>query len=160
MASKADFTAEEWQTIGLSPIMSSMFISMADPSGPIGLMKEMFAAVSGVVEAAKDSDALQIVKDLAVDMQAKTFKPEVPRFSSKEEAMSYAQAELGKAIALVEAKSPGDGAAFRQWLYATAQKSAEAGKEGGFLGFGGTAVSDAERAALSQLAAALGVTPA
>ena len=35
--------------------------------------------------------------------------------------------------------------------------AAEAAKEGGFLGFGGTQVSEKEQAALSQLGAALGV---
>lgn len=160
MASKTDFTPEEWQTVGLAPIITSMYISMADPSGPIGLMKEMFAAVSGIVEGAKQSDSLQIVKDLAADMEAKTFKPELPKFSSKEEALSYAQAELGKAVALVDSKSPTDGVAYRQWLYDTAKRAAEAGKEGGFLGFGGTAVSEAEQTALGNLATTLGVTPA
>lgn len=160
MAAKTDFTAEEWQTIGLAPIITSMYISMADVSGPIGLMKEMFAAVSSIVEGAKEADALPLIKDLAADMQAKSFKPELPKFQSKEEALEYAKAELGKAVALVEAKTPTDGPPFRQFLYDTAQKAAEAGKEGGFLGFGGTAVSEQEQAALGQLASTLGVTAA
>ena len=33
---------------------------------------------------------------------------------------------------------------------------ADAGNEGGFLGFGGVAVSDAERATLAEISAALG----
>lgn len=158
MATKADFTPEEWQTVGAAPILTSMYISMADPSGPIGLMKEMYAAAASVVETAKEGDAIQVIKDLAADMQARTFKPELPRFSSKEEALAYAKDELGKAIALVEAKAPADGPAYRSWLYDTAKRAAEAGKEGGFLGFGGTAVSDAERAALADLAGVLGVS--
>ena len=36
----------------------------------------------------------------------------------------------------------------KPWLWSVARKSAEAGKEGGFLGFGGVAVSDAEKATL------------
>jgi hypothetical protein len=36
-----------------------------------------------------------------------------------------------------------------------AQKAAEAGTEGGFLGFGGVAVSDAEKATLVEISAAL-----
>lgn len=160
MASKADFSAEEWQTIGLSPIITSMYISMADVSGPIGLMKEMYAAVASIVEAAQQADAIQVIKDLAIDMQGKAFKPDLPKFKTKEEALEFATAELGKAIALVESKTPGDGPAFRQWLYDTATKAAEAGKEGGFLGFGGTAVSDQEKAALGQLATVLGVAAA
>jgi len=37
-----------------------------------------------------------------------------------------------------------------------AQKAAEAGTEGGFLAFGGVAVSDAEKATLQEISAALG----
>jgi len=39
-----------------------------------------------------------------------------------------------------------------------ARKAAEAAKEGGFLGFGGKLVSDAETAAINSLASALGVS--
>ena len=38
-----------------------------------------------------------------------------------------------------------------------ARGAAEAAKEGGFLGFGGTQVSEKEQNALSQLGAALGM---
>ncbi len=158
MASKADFTAEEWKTIGLAPIVTSMFISMADPSGPIGLMKEMFAAVGSIVEGAKDAASLQIVKDLAADLQAREIKPDLPKFGSKEEAMDFAKQTVSEAVALLAARSPDEVQPFKQFLYDTAQKAAEAGKEGGFLGFGGTAVSEAERQALSDLAATLGLT--
>lgn len=157
MASKSDFTPEEWQTIGLAPIATAMYISMADPSGPIGLMKEMFAAVSSIVEGAKDAASLQIVKDLAADMEARTIKPDMPKFSSKEEAKTFAMNTVNQAVALVQGRSPEEAQAFKQFLYDTAQKAAEAGKEGGFLGFGGTAVSDLERQALADLASALGL---
>ena len=46
--------------------------------------------------------------------------------------------------------------ATRAWLREVAQKAAEAGNEGGFLGFGGVAVSDAEKATLSEISTALG----
>ncbi|MFQ3661219.1 MAG: hypothetical protein SNJ69_02375 [Chloroflexaceae bacterium] len=158
MASKTDFTAEEWQTIGLAPIVTAMYISMADPSGPIGLMKEMFAAVSGIIASARDAASIQIVRDLAADLEARSLKPDLPKFSSKEEARTFAMNTVNQAVALVESRSPEEGQAFKQFLYDTAQKAAEAGKEGGFLGFGGTAVSDIERQALAELAAALGLT--
>ena len=45
--------------------------------------------------------------------------------------------------------------AFREWLKAIAAKVAEAGTEGGFLGFGGEKVSAAEKATLDRLARAL-----
>src|SRR5215212_2954968 len=58
--------------------------------------------------------------------------------------------------ALVDAKAPEDAAGFKAWLRDVAQKAAEAGNEGGFLGFGGVAVSDAERATLAEISTALG----
>ena len=58
--------------------------------------------------------------------------------------------------ALVAAKAPGAAPAFRDWLKAIAGQVAEAGTEGGFLGFGGEKVSAAEKATLERLARALG----
>jgi len=64
--------------------------------------------------------------------------------------------ELRAVSTLVEAKAPEDAAGFKTWLNEVARKAAEAGNEGGCLGFGGVAVGDAERATLAEIAAALG----
>jgi hypothetical protein len=47
---------------------------------------------------------------------------------------------------------------FKRWLLTTAQRTAEASKEGGVLGIGGVRVSEAEHAALAEVASALAVT--
>ena len=62
---------------------------------------------------------------------------------------------LRQAGALVDAKAPGDAAAFKGWLRQISQHVAEAAKEGGFLGFGGVRVSDAEKATLTEISTAL-----
>ena len=46
--------------------------------------------------------------------------------------------------------------AFKDWLNHIANLVAEAGVEGGFLGFGGVKVTDAERATLAEISTALG----
>lgn len=46
---------------------------------------------------------------------------------------------------------------FKTWLHHIAEGAAEAASEGGFLGFGGVTVSDAERATLGELSSALGL---
>jgi hypothetical protein len=56
----------------------------------------------------------------------------------------------------VDLKAPSDAAAYKSWLVEIASDVAEASKEGGFLGFGGVAVSDAEKATLSEIANVLG----
>ena len=65
---------------------------------------------------------------------------------------------LRQASAVLDAKAPADAPAFKAWLNSVAAKVAEASTEGGFLGFGGVKVSDAEKATLGDIAKALGTT--
>jgi len=60
------------------------------------------------------------------------------------------------AASIVDAKAPLDAQAYKDWLLHVSEKVAEASKEGGFLGFGGVAVSDAEKATLAEMRTALG----
>jgi hypothetical protein len=62
---------------------------------------------------------------------------------------------LGKVDGILSAKAPGDAAAFKNWLGQISQSVAEASTEGGFLGIGGVAVSDAEKATLAEISSAL-----
>ena len=72
------------------------------------------------------------------------------------EVVEAAIGELSAVAGLVAAKAPAAGPGFRDWLKAIAAKVAEAGAEGGFLGFGGEKVSAAETATLDRIATALG----
>ena len=69
---------------------------------------------------------------------------------------SRAIVELQSVSAVLDRKVPQDAQAFKGWLREVAQKAAEAGTEGGFLGFGGVAVSDSEKATLAEISTALG----
>jgi len=66
-------------------------------------------------------------------------------------------ASLREAAATMTAKAPEDAPAFKAWLRQIAQKAAEASTEGGFLGFGGVQVSEAEKATLAEISTALGI---
>jgi hypothetical protein len=66
-----------------------------------------------------------------------------------------ALAELRAVSEIVDAKAQDDAAGFKAWLQDVAQKAAEAGTEGGFLGFGGVAVSDAEKSTIAEISSAL-----
>ena len=56
---------------------------------------------------------------------------------------------------ILDAKAPADAASFKAWLKHIAEKVAEASSEGGFLGFGGVKVTDAEKASIEEVAQAL-----
>ena len=73
-----------------------------------------------------------------------------------EEIKDRALDELRRTAAILDAKAPNDAKAFKNWLNHIADLVAEAGTEGGFLGFGGVKVTDAERATLAEISTALG----
>ena len=54
-------------------------------------------------------------------------------------------------------RAPGDAAAFKGWLRQISQHVAEAATEGGFLGIGGVAVSETEKATPAEISGALGL---
>ena len=64
-------------------------------------------------------------------------------------------AALAKIGTLVDSKAPAEAAGFKAWLQHTAEKVAEASAEGGFMGFGGVQVTDAEKASIAEVASAL-----
>ena len=52
--------------------------------------------------------------------------------------------------------TPEEASAFSQWLVATAQAAADAAKEGGFMGFGATQISQGEQDMLDKVRSAVG----
>ena len=53
MTGKADFTEEEWTRLKRAPFVAGMAISLADPGGPIELVKETAATLKTVRNAAE-----------------------------------------------------------------------------------------------------------
>jgi hypothetical protein len=75
-----------------------------------------------------------------------------------DEAKQKAVESCVAAAAIVAQKSPAEADEFKQWLMTIATRTSEAAKEGGFLGIGGTRVSEKEKTELAALASALGVS--
>jgi hypothetical protein len=128
------------------------------------LLKEAMSGGWALLEAKQGSQTNLLAKAVAEDVttpETRTAARDQVQAQFKglqlDELKGRAIEELRAVAALVEAKAPADAAEFKAWLNEVARKAAEAGKEGGFLGFGGVAVSDAERATLAEISAALGV---
>jgi hypothetical protein len=62
---------------------------------------------------------------------------------------------LQQASRLLDAKAPQDALAVKTWMREIGQRVAEAAPEGGWMGFGGVQVSEAEKATVSEIAKAL-----
>jgi hypothetical protein len=159
MISKSDFAPEEWQLLFTAAPMTGLAITAASPSGPFGVLKEMFSVGLAMGEAVSKPSPNPLVQAIADDLKARATKPEKPKgVKNVEEARALALERLRQVKELLARKAPPDVAdGFKRWLLEVAHRVAEASNEGGFLGFGGEKVSDAERAALRDIAAALGV---
>jgi hypothetical protein len=155
MTSRADFTDDEWERLGRSPLVVAMAISIADPGGPIETLKESSAALKTLVEAARDGAFGSFVHEVAQDAAARARRRENPLGSFKPDRLNPRPDVLSELRAvnalLAEKASPDEHAEFREWLRTAAQRAALAAREGGFLGFGGEQVSEREQQMLDTL---------
>ena len=162
MAKKADFTLDEWQRILSLPQVASLYLVLASPSTPLGLAQEMIASAQGIAEALKASSGNELIDAVAADIREKAEKRErmEPPFkpgNDLNEMKAQCLQACRDVAALLSQKAAADAAQDKQWVYQSAQNSANAAKEGGVFGIGGERVSEAETAALKEIATALDI---
>jgi hypothetical protein len=154
MTTKSDFTDQEWARVRRAPFVAGMAISMADPGGPIELAKESMGTVKS---ATNPPTREQLLSEVALDIQSMTQQRQNPLSDFKPQAPEQILDEVRAVTDLVSSKAtPEEAAAFKQWLIASAQAAADAAKEGGFMGFGATQVSEGEQNMLEKLRTTIG----
>jgi hypothetical protein len=160
MSTKTDYSANEWDLLRTAPLMAAILVVAASPSGPVGLVQESAAAGKMILEAA-DSAKTPLLKSLAEDMKSSFAIPKPPPGASPAAVQLAATEILQRTSDLLEKKAtPEEATEMKLWLAQIAQKTAEATKEGGFLGFGGTLVSEEEKAAIAKVNSSLGLAAA
>jgi hypothetical protein len=149
---KAKFNDQEWSQIRLSPLAVTFYIVSANPSGATGIAKEVIAAGDAMHSIVKDALPMSLI-----DVAFSSLNGRLDLDGKLEEPVSRPNtlARLHSAAATVRAKSPVDAKSFGDAMVALSRKVAEASKEGGFLGFGGTLVSKEEEQAIAEIATAL-----
>lgn len=166
MANKQNFTPEEWIKVLEGTVVAGMAVSACEPSGLWGTLKEAFASRSVLDSAKLDAGSNELVKAVIADFdtaegRSATHEALGKHFAGEKPPSEFVKRSLQRlreVSAIVDAKAPGDAAAFKAWLCGISKKVAEASLEGGFLGVGGVRVSDAEKATLADIAKALGTT--
>ena len=162
MADKSSFTPDEWKLLLESVMMASIAITAAEPNGLWGLLQESFAGGAELAKAKMDPGADALIKAVVADFGTAEGRS-ITRDGLREKLVGSKPAEikakcietLRQVAGVVDTKAPGDATAFKSWLRQISQHVAEAAKEGGFLGIGGVAVSDAEKATLAEISSAL-----
>jgi hypothetical protein len=158
MASKSDFTPEEWKTIVAAAPMIGLAVTCASPNGPWGVMKEMLSMGMAMAEMLKKGSSNMLIAELGADLKAWQTKPEPPHGIKDPEQCKEAALNHVRAVndLLNRKVKPEEAEEFKKWLLAIGQRVAEAANEGGIFGFGGERVSEAEKNVLRQIAFALG----
>jgi hypothetical protein len=160
MTTKADLTDSEWEVLRRSPMVAGMAITLADPGGPIEVVKETSAVLKYVTQQSAERDDLvgevaRDVRELAQQRKSPLRDFKLPRGPMAGKAILD---ELANANAIATAKAtPEEVEAFRNWLLECAQRAADAAKEGGFMGFNAVRVSEGEQRMLDEVALTLGV---
>jgi len=139
MATRTDFTDEEWKAMQEGLTGAGMFVALAD-RGFFDSFKEANALAHHIREAHEHSDSV-LIRDLATGHD----RP-FGVTSSPEEVEGSTVAALEQAVSVLEAKSPEDLPAYRQLVLDVAESVAAAAK----------GVSPQENEALDRIRAALG----
>jgi len=151
MTRKDQFNAAEWEQVAEGPPLAAILVITASRGGSL---RESMSVGEIYSEAREDKEAPELMQELL------STRPSVDpgRASSPEELRTQTTERLRAAATLVDERAtPEEAEAYKRFILNAAQHAAERHKEGGFLGIGGQRVSDAEAAALAEIAAALDI---
>jgi hypothetical protein len=149
MTGKADFTDEEWHLVLQGPPTAGMIVMTAQRGGTF---RETFSIARSYADARQHHGESALLDEIVAA------RPELDRtrYHSPEELREHGLQHLRDAVKLLESKAPGDLEAYRRFVLDLANNVANAHRESG----GDQGASDAERAAIAEIADALGAAAA
>lgn len=147
MTTKADFNAEEWSVVANAPYVTAMLVIAADRGGTV---RETMA-ISRAYAAAREQYRDPLIQ--AILSTPPAFDPATaPR--TPEDLRRAAPSTLRRAVSILDRVATEEEVnRYKRFVYGVADTVARAHREGGFLGLGGTEVSEHEQAALDEIAA-------
>ena len=146
MTGKTDFTLEEWELVLVGPPSAGLIVVTAQRGG---VFSETFAIGKAYTEARRLHGSSQLLDEIV----GARYDRNAARYHSAAEMKRAGLQNLAAAITLLEQKAtPEELAAYKRFVLTVADKVATAHREGE------TAVSDSEKAAIDEIAAALGAT--
>jgi hypothetical protein len=144
MTGKAEFSAEEWETISEAPATAGLLVMTAQRGG---VFRETLAIAKAYTEARQKHGQSTLLDELV------SSKPRMDhtRYNSPEELKQAGLGHLRDAIRALDSKAtPTDVSEFSQFVITVAERVAHAHREDG------VEVSPAEHAAIQDITDALG----
>jgi hypothetical protein len=144
MTDKADFSAEEWETISGAPATAGLLVMTAQHGG---VFRETLAIAKAYTEARQKHGQSALLDELVASKP----KMDHTRYHSPEELKQAGLGHLRDAIRVLEAKAtPTEVSEFSRFVVTVAERVAHAHRENGIE------VSPAEQTAIQEITDALG----
>ena len=147
MSLKNEMSKEAWEQVMLAPFIAGFAVTAADPGGLIGAVQESAAMAKALRSAEEASAEGSVASEILAEIKTsdgrgliKAGLKNMIKGRSPAEASEAAVVRLKETMSLVS-----------ELVRQTAKGVAEAANEGGFMGFGGVAVSDAEKKTLADI---------
>lgn len=171
MAFEERFSEQEQLLLSTVPQMIGSSVAFSESSGIIGTIKEVFASGKEAIKGLKDYPENEIICGVLPNIQerdeslakAKKIREQAKArleekgVKSKEDLVQLLVDDCKEVAELLSSKAtPEEAEQYKTWALSVAENVAKASKEGGFLGFGGTRVSEGEKQAIENIASALG----
>ncbi len=160
MATKTDFSAQEWATLRDAAHLTALAVTASGSSGIFGTIKEGVSISAALMEGMQADN--ELLRELCAKEELESVRAalkgrlEEVKGKKPDEAKAaiaaMALTDVTEALTLLKSKGAGgDLGAYSAFVRGMGQKVAEAAKEGGFLGFGGERISEPERDLLARL---------
>jgi hypothetical protein len=160
MTSQRAYSDEEWGLLVGLP-QSVMMAAIFAESDTTNRTADESGAGLDAIAAGRDSGST-LVRDVALELSTRLGDPETGDLppmidmGSREVDVKDVLERARSATDLLAAKAgPGEAAAYRHWLVGIAEQVVNAAKSGGFLGIGGSWVSESERRFVDELSTVL-----
>lgn len=157
MLNRSALSEQDWTTIRNTPHLVALAVMTAGRSGLLGSMQEAMTAAKTFFDASQGTN--ELFKEIASQESMSKVRDELKAKMSElspESLERSAVSGIHAALAIIRRNgSAEDEAAYKTWLTDIAERIANAAKEGGFLGFGGERVSEAEKAVIAKIEAAI-----
>jgi hypothetical protein len=160
MTSQRVYSDEEWGLLVGLPQAIMMAAVVAESDSTNRTASESGAGLDAIA-AGQDSGST-LVRDVSLELVRRLGDPEtgelppVLDMGSREVDLADVLDRARSAADLLTAKAgPGEAAAYRHWLVSIADQVVNAAKSGGFLGIGGSWVSESERHFVDELSTVL-----
>ncbi len=159
MTKRTDYTPEEWNVLGMAPLMIAMPVITAGEVDTSQMTQEVAALVQKIGEGIEAASGNELVDDLMAQLRERLDAGErltvAVDISDPAKLKEGVMEMIGQVATILESKSNADEAAsFKEWIMSIATKVAEAVKEGEVMS-GTVNISPDEAAVMQEMRTAL-----